>query len=55
LFTNTSSSLRTTLAAEAYVAEGQFSQEEQTLNKESLRYTEQEHEDQQFPEQKGRI
>jgi hypothetical protein len=32
LATNTSTSLQTTLAADAHLAEGQFSHEEQTLN-----------------------
>jgi hypothetical protein len=47
--------LQTTLPAEAHLAEGQFLLEEQTLNIENLWYTEQEHEDQRFLEQMGRI
>jgi hypothetical protein len=35
--------------------EGQFLQEEQTLNKENSEYAEEELGDQQFPEQRGKI
>jgi hypothetical protein len=47
---NTSTFLQTTLAADAHLAEGQFLNEDQTLNN-----TEQELGDQQLPKQKGRF
>jgi hypothetical protein len=52
---NTSTSLQTTSAADAHLAERQFLHEKQTLNKAKSWNAEQELEEQQFTKQKDRI